>query len=137
MRAKIIVIPLLLLFASGCAETYAESVPSYWSLYGQVVSVREGIIPEQGDPAGGAVAGAIIGGVLGTLLGGRGFGTILGATGGAAIGANASRGTYVGHVFSVTVHFDDGSTRIFEFRNQLPFLPGDYVVWTEQGLFRR
>lgn len=137
MRTHLIVIPLLILLAGGCAETYATSEPAYWTLYGRVVSVHEGVVQEQANPAGGAVAGAVIGGTLGTLLGGRGLGTLLGATGGAALGADASRGSYVGHVFDVTIHFDDGSTRVFGYRNRLPFLPGDDVVWTERGLFRR
>jgi hypothetical protein len=74
---------------------------------------------------------------LGTALGGRGFGTFVGAAEGAAIGANASQGGYVGRAFQVFVRFDDGSLRTFVYRDQLPFQPGQYVAWTSQGLFPR
>jgi outer membrane lipoprotein SlyB len=131
---------LLFVLVSACATTEAPASPppqGNWALYGQVESVHQTYEHVQGDPGGGAVAGAIIGGVLGTALGGRGVGTFLGATEGAIIGANASAGGYVGGVFHVAVRFDDGSLRTFVYRNQLPFRPGDYVVWTAQGLYRR
>jgi len=75
--------------------------------------------------------------LLGTALGGRGLGTFVGATEGAMIGAHASSGGHARPVFHVTVRFDDGSLRTFVYRNQLPFRPGEYVVWTGQGLYHR
>jgi outer membrane lipoprotein SlyB len=123
--------------ASGCATTEVAAYPppqGDWVLYGRVESVNQTYEHVRGDPGGGAVAGAIIGGVLGTALGGRGFGTFVGATHGAMIGAHASQDGYVGPVFQVHVRFDDGSLRTFVYRNQLPFRGGEYVVWTPQGL---
>jgi outer membrane lipoprotein SlyB len=142
MKTKLPVFALLLLSLSlsACATVDAGAYPASqgsWVMYGHVESVRDHLIHEHGDPGGGAVAGAIIGGVLGTALGGRGFGTFVGATEGAMIGAEANSGGYVGRAFDVFVRFDDGSLRTFMFRDQLPFRPGDYVTWTEQGLFHR
>jgi outer membrane lipoprotein SlyB len=140
-KANLILAVLVAAWLPACAVTTAEygGAPpgGAWVLYGQVESVRQHYEHVQGDPGQGAVAGAIIGGVLGTALGGRGFGTLVGATEGAMIGANASTGSYAGQVFDVYVRFDDGSRRVFAYRDQLPFRPGDYVTWTEQGLFHR
>jgi outer membrane lipoprotein SlyB len=144
MKANLSFVSFLLLaaLAPGCAttesETLAQPTPQgNWVLYGRVENVRESISRQQGDPAGGAVAGAVIGGVLGTVLGGRGFGTFVGATEGAMIGANSSQGGYAGRTLEVFVRFDDGSLRTFVYQDYLPFRPGDYVVWTPQGLARR
>jgi outer membrane lipoprotein SlyB len=133
---------VLLVLVPACATTSAEpgneqSPPGNWVLYGRVENVRQNVHHDQGDPAAGAAAGAIIGGVLGTALGGRGFGTFMGAAEGAMIGAQSSQSNYVGYTFEVFVRFDDGSLRRFVYENQLPFRPGDYVVWTARGLARR
>jgi outer membrane lipoprotein SlyB len=135
---------LLALLTPACAATTAttttwgESAPQGdWVLYGRVENVRQTIHHDRGDPASGAVAGAVIGGVLGTALGGRGFGTFVGATEGAMIGAHSSQGGYAGTSYEVFVRFDDGSLRTFVYQEQLPFRPGEYVVWTPQGLARR
>ena len=134
---------LLAALAPACATTevrttdLGQTPQGNWVRYGRVENVRETLRHQQGDPAGGAVAGAIIGGVLGTALGGRGFGTFLGATEGAMIGANSSQGGYAGRTLEVFVRFDDGSLRTFVYQDYLPFRPGDYVVWTAQGLARR
>ena len=134
-------IALLAVLVPACATTSAEPwnqpTTDNWVLYGRVENVRQTVHRDQGDPAAGAAAGAIIGGVLGTALGGRGFGTFVGAAEGAMIGAQTSQGSYVGYSFEVFVRFDDGSLRRFVYENQLPFRPGDYVVWTAQGLGRR
>jgi outer membrane lipoprotein SlyB len=131
-------IVLLAALIPACATTSAEQPTSgNWVLYGRVENVRQTVHRDQGDPGAGAAAGAIIGGVLGTALGGRGFGTFVGAAEGAMIGAQASQGSYVGYSFEVFVRFDDGSLRRFVYDDQLPFRPGDYVVWTPQGLARR
>jgi outer membrane lipoprotein SlyB len=141
MKSKPALLAMLLLSSLGpaCATTEMAypAPPPGWAFYGQVASVQERYEHVHGDPGGGAVAGAVIGGVLGTALGGRGLGTFIGATEGAMIGANASSGGYVGIAYHVIVRFDDGSLRTFVYRNQLPFRPGDYVVWTAQGLYRR
>jgi outer membrane lipoprotein SlyB len=146
MKANLSIVSLILLAAltPACATTemttseWGQATPQgNWVLYGRVENYRQTVHRQHGDPASGAVAGAIIGGVLGTALGGRGFGTFFGATEGAMIGAQSSQGGYVGHTFEVFVRFDDGSLRTFVYDDQLPFRPGDYVVWTAQGLARR
>lgn len=142
MKAKLVLVSsvLVALLAQGCAtvEGEARQAPAgNWVLYGQVVSVRPVARYAHGDPAGGAVAGAVIGGLIGTALGGRGFGTFVGATEGAVIGANSSQGGYAGSDFHVNVRFEDGTLRTFVYHDQLPFQPGEYVVWTQQGLGRR
>jgi outer membrane lipoprotein SlyB len=142
MKTKLVLIcsVLMALLAQGCAavESDAYQAPAgNWLLYGQVESVRPVGRYVHGDPGGGAVAGAVIGGLIGTALGGRGFGTFVGATEGAVIGANSSQGGYEGSDFHVNVRFDDGSLRTFVYHDQVPFRPGEYVVWTPQGLSRR
>jgi outer membrane lipoprotein SlyB len=140
-NANFAVAMLMAAWLPACAVTTAEYAgpppTGSWVMYGHVESVRERYEHVRGDPGQGAVAGAIIGGVLGTALGGRGFGTVVGAAEGAMIGANASSGSYVGRLFDIYVRFDDGSVRVFAYRDQLPFRPGEYVTWTEQGLFPR
>ncbi len=143
MKSKpaLLAMVVLALLAPACATTEMEAAnpppqPGF-ALYGQVVAVNQGWEHVRGDPGGGAVAGAVIGGVLGTALGGRGFGTFVGAAEGAMIGAHTSSGSYANPVFNVIVRFDDGSQRTFVYRNQAPFGPGQYVVWTSQGLYPR
>jgi len=139
MKSKPALLAMLLLasLAPACATTAYPPAQPGWALYGQVASIHERYEHMHGDPGAGAVAGAVIGGVLGTALGGRGLGTFVGATHGAMIGAHANSGGFVGRAFHVVVRFDDGSLRTFVYRNQLPFRPGDYVVWTSDGLYRR
>jgi outer membrane lipoprotein SlyB len=110
---------------------------SNWERFGQVESIQETRQYHDGDPKGGSVAGAVIGEVLGSGLGGHGLGTFLGASEGASIGASSSRIGYPGHNFEVLVHFDDGGSQNFIYENQLPFRPGEYVIWTARGLARR
>jgi outer membrane lipoprotein SlyB len=142
MKLKRVLVSSLLvtLLVQGCAAVESEAYQppaGNWIAYGQVESVRPVSRYDRGDPAGGAVAGAVIGGLIGTALGGRGFGTVVGASEGAMIGANSSQGGYAGSDFHVNVRFDDGSLRTFVYHDQLPFRPGEYVVWTPQGLGRR
>jgi outer membrane lipoprotein SlyB len=142
MKSKLVLVASLLVTLSipGCATVEADGYQApagNWVAYGQVEAVRPVARYVHGDPAGGAVAGAVIGGLIGTALGGRGFGTFVGATEGAVIGANSSQSGYAGSDFHVNVRFDDGSVRTFVYHDQLPFQPGEYVVWTPQGLSRR
>ena len=137
MKTNLMLVPMALSLVSACATTTGEGYPDEpqgWVLYGRVESVQQSGEYVRGDPGSGAVAGAVIGGVLGTALGGRGFGTFVGATEGAMIGAHAGMGGHVEPLFHVKVRFDDGSLRTFVYRNQLPFRPGEPVVWTAQGL---
>jgi outer membrane lipoprotein SlyB len=79
------------------------------------------------------LAGALIGGFL---FGGRGPRALVGAAGGAAVGAAASHGAVESRSYEVMVRFDDGTDGMFVFAGFPPFRPGDAVVLTSQGLAR-
>ena len=95
--------------------------------------MQEVVQRTQGNPAGGALAGALIGG----FLFGRGPARLLGAVGGAAIGASASQGYAERRTYHVLVRFDDGSYGMFIYDGYSPFRPGEPVLMTPQGLARR
>jgi outer membrane lipoprotein SlyB len=125
--------------APACATTTGYSTtwtdpsapdPS-WSRTGRVESVREVVQRQQGNPAGGALAGALIGGFL---FGGRGPRALVGAVGGAAVGAAASQGSSERISYELHVRFDDGTYGMFVYGGYPPFRPGEPVVLTPQGL---
>ena len=134
-------IPLL---TAGCVTTathtttYTEPVQR-WARYGQVESVRETVREVRGDPAAGAMACAIIGSIVGSGWGHRHnpAGAVIGAIGGAMIGANASQGSPPTRTYEVTIRFDDGARETFVYADVTPFRPGDPVTQTDQGLFPR
>jgi outer membrane lipoprotein SlyB len=125
--------------ATGCVATTTSSTvwtapgpaPVAWARPGRVEWIRENVQREQGNPAAGALAGAVIGGLL---LGSDGPSTVLGAIGGAAVGAAASQGSAEHRSYEVFVRFDDGSARIFAYQGYSPFQPGQMVVQTPNGL---
>jgi len=124
----------LLAALAGCATTtttYAEPPAGSWSRPGRVESVREIIQRREGNPAGGALAGALIGGFL---FGGRGPAALIGAAGGAAVGAAASQGSAETRTYQVLVRFDDGTYGMFVYANYPYFSPGQPVMLTPQGL---
>ena len=93
--------------------------------------MREIIQRREGNPAGGALAGALIGGFL---FGGRGPAALIGAAGGAAVGAAASQGSAETRTYQVLVRFDDGTYGMFVYANYPYFSPGQPVMLTPQGL---
>jgi outer membrane lipoprotein SlyB len=101
---------------------------------GRVEWIRQTVRETQGNPAAGAAAGAVVGGLLGGLITGHRFGALVGATTGAMIGADASQVHAEDITYDVAVRFDDGETRIFEYRGYPPFRPGQSVSLTERGL---
>jgi len=151
----LLVVPALLL--GGCVTTttrtttWGDAYSGNWARYGRVESIRETVQSQQGDPAAGAVAGAIIGGLIGSTFGahtyvdrwgrahthGSGAGTLVGAVGGAMVGAAASQGQGEDRTYEVFVRFDDGALESFVYRNVLPFRVGDPVALTAQGLGRQ
>ena len=131
---------LVILVSASCATTSTTSTMwtdpaagGTWARPGHVEWVREIVQRQQGNPAAGALAGALIGGFL---FGGRGPRALVGAAGGAAIGASASQGSVETRSYEVFVRFDDGSTGMFVYAGYPPFRPGDPVVLTPQGLAR-
>lgn len=89
--------------------------------YGTVARIEE-IDTRVGDSGGGAVLGGLIGGVVGNQIGhgtGRAAATALGIFGGAVAGDSIERNNAAvasNTVYRVFVHFDDGSTRHFDYR---------------------
>jgi outer membrane lipoprotein SlyB len=99
---------------------------------GHVESVQEIVRRVEGQPAAGALVGALIGG----FLFGRGPARLIGAAGGAAIGAAASQGGSETRTYQILVRFDDGQYGMFVYANYAPFRPGEQVILTPQGLVR-
>ena len=132
---------LMLLFTvlpvSACVTTSTTSTTwpaqAEWSRPGYVEWVREVVRREEGNPAGGALAGALIGG----LLGGDGPSAVIGAIGGAAIGAAASQGGAESRTYEIMVRFDDGGQQLFAYPDHAPFRPGQPVVMDPRGLYGR
>jgi outer membrane lipoprotein SlyB len=110
-----------------------EPAGGNWRRPGQVESVQMIVQRIEGNPAGGALAGALIGGFL---FHGRGPATLIGAAGGAALGAAASQGSAETRSYHVLVRFDDGQYGMFVYGGYSPFRPGEAVALTPQGLVR-
>lgn len=137
-----VLLPALL--AAGCVttttttRTLGEAPQPSWTRYGRVETIREVVTRQDGNPAGGAVAGALVGGLLGSALGHHHYflspGTIIGAAGGAMVGAAASQGSAAQYRYEVTVRFDDGGLETFAYGPPLPFRVGDAVTQSPQGL---
>ena len=101
---------------------------------GRVEWIRQTVRETQGNPAAGAAAGAVVGGLIGGLITGHRFGALFGATTGAVIGADASQVRAEDVSYDVAVRFDNGETRVFQYRGYPPFRPGQPVSLTERGL---
>jgi outer membrane lipoprotein SlyB len=91
----------------------------------------------------GTIAGGAIGGIAGHQVGGgsgRTAATILGAVGGALVGQalaqNATAGQQQQGVYRVTVQFDDGSVRAFDYAQPPSVQIGDRVRSDGNQLFR-
>jgi outer membrane lipoprotein SlyB len=138
-RHPVLVAVLIAALGASCATTSTTSTT--WTApprgvvvrAGTVESVQEIVERYEGNPAGGALAGALIGG----FLFGRGPARLIGAAGGAAIGAAASQGHSERRTYQLLVHFDDGAYGMFVYRDYPPFRPGEGVVLTPGGLARR
>lgn len=106
---------------------------------GKVTAVR---VTEK-DGKGSAV-GVIAGGVAGALLGhqvGKGTGkdlaTIAGAAGGAYAGHTIEGKMNKIKTWAVSVHFDNGEERVFNFDHDPGMVPGDPVKAAGSGIVRR
>jgi outer membrane lipoprotein SlyB len=118
---------------STTATTWTDGPEAGPPRLGHVESVQEIVQRTEGNPAGGALVGALIGG----FLFGRGPARLIGAAGGAAIGAAASQGYAERRTYQVLVRFDDGAYGMFIYGAYSPFRPGEAVALTPQGLVRR
>jgi outer membrane lipoprotein SlyB len=106
-------------------------------------TVREiDLIPVARRPSGGgAVLGAVIGGVIGNQFGrggGRfaatGVGAVAGAVAGNAI--ETGRTGRVDEIYRVSIRFDDGSVRAYDFFRIDDLRVGDRVRWENGQLYR-
>jgi outer membrane lipoprotein SlyB len=70
------------------------------------------------------------------LLGGDGPSAVVGALGGAAIGAAASQGSSESRSYEGFVRYDDGGYQVFVWNGYCPFRPGEPVMLTPHGLSR-
>ena len=96
---------------------------------GVIESVREVAAKGQGSGLG-AVGGAVVGGLLGNQVGGgRGQDvmTVVGAVGGAVAGNEIEKRVKTTKSYSITVRFDDGSSRVISEANAPTWRAGDKV----------
>ena len=123
--------------APANAPVYATS-PQY-AQYGQVSRIE--VVPVAARTSGGgAVLGAVLGAVVGHQIGagtGRAVATGVGAVGGAVAGnAIESRTRRDGEVFRVSVRFEDGANREFDFQRVDDLQVGDRVKFEGGQLYR-
>jgi len=114
--------------APAPSSTYSRPVP--YSDQGVVRAIE--VIPVAARPVGaGAILGAIVGGVVGNQFGsgsGRALTTIGGAVaGGVAGNAIEQRTRRDDEVYRVSVRFDDGSIRDFDYQQVGALRVGDRV----------
>ena len=107
--------------------------------YGQVRAID--VVPvEARTTGGGAVLGAVLGAVVGNQFGsggGRAAATGIGAVGGAVAGnAIEKRNRRDDEVYRVSVRFEDGSVRDFDFQRIDDLRVGDRVKWEGGQLMR-
>jgi outer membrane lipoprotein SlyB len=115
-----------------------RQVPRY-AEYGRVENI--GYIQTSQRPSGaGAVLGAVIGGVIGNQFGsgtGKALATGAGVVGGAVAGnAIEGRTRRDDELYRVTVRFDDGSVRDFDFQRVDDLRRGDRVKFEDGQLHR-
>jgi outer membrane lipoprotein SlyB len=118
------------------AQPQPQPQPAYVQ-YGQVTRI-ERVGAEAGG--GGAVIGGVVGAVVGRQFGGsssaRNVGTVLGAVGGALIGHQIERGQSSNGAIRVSVTFDNGSARAFDYAELGDLRVGDRVRLQDGQLYR-
>ena len=107
--------------------------------YGQVRAI-DLVSVDRRTSGGGAVLGAVLGAVVGNQFGsgsGRAAATGVGAVGGAVTGnAIEKRQRGDNEVYRVSVRFEDGSVRDFDFQRIDDLRVGDRVKWEGGQLMR-
>ena len=110
-----------------------------YAQYGQVRAI-DLISVDRRTSGGGAVLGAVLGAVVGNQFGsgsGRAAATGVGAVGGAVAGnAIEKRQRGDNEVYRVSVRFEDGSVRDFDFQRIDDLRVGDRVKWEGGQLMR-
>jgi outer membrane lipoprotein SlyB len=115
--------------APAPASTYARPAP--YSSYGVVRSIEVVPVASSRPVGAGAILGAIVGGVVGNQFG-SGTGRAVTTLGGAAAGAYAGneiqkRTRRDDEVYRVSVRFEDGSIRDFDYQRIDDLRVGDRV----------
>jgi len=132
--------------AYGPPPAYPQSYPpgayqqsNAYAQYGQVRAI-DLISVDRRTSGGGAVLGAVLGAVVGNQFGsgsGRAAATGVGAVGGAVAGnAIEKRQRGDNEVYRVSVRFEDGSVRDFDFQRIDDLRVGDRVKWEGGQLMR-
>ena len=106
---------------------------------GKVTSVKVVEKEGEGSPLG-LIAGGVAGAVLGHQVGGgsgKDLATIAGAAGGAYAGHKIEQKARSTKVWTVSVHFENGEERSFNFENDPGYAAGDAVKQTGNGIARR
>jgi len=120
------------------SPVYTQPQPGYaqtptYAAYGTVRSIEIVPVSSAHTSGGGAVLGAVLGAVVGNQIGagsGRAAATAAGAVGGAVAGnAIEKRTRRDDEVYRVSVRFDDGTYRDFDFQRVDELRVGDRVVW--------
>ncbi len=106
---------------------------------GKVLSVKVGEKQGQGS-ALGMIGGGVVGALLGNQVGrgtGRDIATIAGAAGGAYAGNRIEQNMKSAKYWAVTVRFDNGDTRTFDFDHDPGFFRGDHVRKSGNSIIHR
>lgn len=127
----------------GATTAPAESaIPSSASACrdcGRVSSVTETEKKGEGGAAG-TIAGGVAGAVLGNQIGhgrGRDLATIAGAAGGAYLGNRIEASARTVKLWTVTVNFDSGDVRSYQYDKMPDLARGDAVRLIDGALVRR
>ncbi len=112
----------------------SSTMETQTSQYGRVTSIET----TERKKVTGRVLGAVLGAAIGSQVGsgtGRAAATGLGAVGGAVAGNQVDQQRADG-VYRVTVRFDDGATRQFDFERVEDLRVGDRVKWENGEIYR-
>lgn len=106
---------------------------------GKVIAINSGEKAGKGGPLG-VIAGGVAGAVLGHQVGkgsGKDVATIAGAAGGAYAGHKIEEKMTATSYWTVSVRFESGEERAFEFAQEPGFSVGDAVRASEGSIVRR
>jgi outer membrane lipoprotein SlyB len=121
------------------AETKASPPQQVCNDCGRVTGVR--VIEKEGETgAAGIVGGAVLGGLLGNQIGrgrGRDVATVAGVAGGAYAGNKIEGKMKATKTWAVSVRFDNGSDRTYNFASDPGLVAGDPVMASGSGIVRR
>lgn len=125
--------------ARPAAEHKAGSGAPICNECGRVTGVR--VVEKAGDTgAGGMIAGGVVGALLGRQVGagrGKDVATIAGAAGGAYAGNKIESNMKATKTWVVSVRFDNGGERAFNFDSDPGLMTGDPVKASGNGIVRR